>query len=74
MRAGRRVTCPPWPCAALVTESRVSSYLTLLAGALLFGLLHFIPVVGELSFLLVALTGAGAVLATRFGRSTTRGT
>lgn len=50
-------------------ETAPSGYVQVLVGALLLGLLHFVPVLGELAWLALSLGGAGAVLATRFGRS-----
>ena len=50
-------------------ETAPSGYVQVLAGALLLGLVHFVPVLGELAWLALSLGGAGAVLATRLGRN-----
>lgn len=54
--------------AERMSSTAVSGYAELLAGALVLGLLHFLPLVGELLWLAVVLAGAGAVVATRLGR------
>ena len=46
----------------------ISGYVELLAGALILGVLHFVPLLGELLWLFALLAGAGAVLTTRLGR------
>jgi hypothetical protein len=46
----------------------VSGYVQVLVGALAFGVLHFVPIVGELAWTAAYLAGAGGALATRMGR------
>lgn len=53
-------------------EGAISGYVELLAGALLLGVLHFIPVLGELLWIAAALVGAGAVVTTRLARGRSR--
>lgn len=53
-------------------ERALSGYAQVLAGALVFCLLHFVPLVGELLWVLATLGGAGAVVAVRLGRGRPR--
>lgn len=50
------------------SKGAVNGYVELLAGALVLGLLQFVPVLGELLGLITTLAAAGAVTTTRLGR------
>jgi len=54
--------------AERMSSGAVSGYAELLAGALVLGLLQFVPVIGELLWVAAVLAGAGAVMAIRFSR------
>jgi hypothetical protein len=54
--------------AERLSNAAVSGYVELLAGALVLGLLQFVPLLGELLWCVAILAGAGAVTTTRLGR------